>query len=334
MRNIRPDIEIGAVRKSERIFEIDDDLQPNYDVNIIQKYNISTFASIEEAKSFEPDFAIVANPTSCHVKTAKKLVQNNIPVLLEKPISSDSKGLEELTQLCEENKVPVMIGYMMRFHPCAKKMKELIEQQCLGTIYSAILIINSYMPGWHSYEKYNEFYVGQKSLGGGVVLTEIHELDLFHWYFGAPKRLWAVGGRLSSLEIDVEDTVSALLEQNFAGQRFPININMSFVQRAPLRVMIIQGEKGRIEWDIVGQTVKIIDKEADQEEFFDYKDFQRNEMFKAQLEHFLDCLQHNKVPLTSIHNVIDGHLTALGIKRALESCEVVDQNIFAKQETV
>lgn len=329
-RNVR----IGAVRKKGRLFEIGDDLKPNYNTDIIAKYKIDVFSSLAETKAFQPDFAIVANPTSHHVKTAVGLVSHNIPVFLEKPISDSFDGLSELLHLTTDKKIPVMVGYMMRFNPCAAKIKEMVEHKHLGKIYSVILIINSYLPAWHSYEKCNEFYAGRKSLGGGVVLTEIHELDLLNWYFGAPQRLWAVGGKLSSLDIDVEDTVSILLEQEFHGGKFPVNINMSFVQRTPLRRMIIQAEKGVMEWDIVASNVIVENKADDKREVYDHTDFQRNDMFIAELKHFIECLKGKKKPLTSLEQVIGGHLTALAIKDSLEKQVIVEQPQLRKQVAV
>jgi len=330
---IDPNITIGAVRAKGRSFEIGDNLKPDYNTDIISKYNIKIFPSFGQAREFDPDFAVVTNPTSCHVVTTLELVSGNVPVFLEKPISNNYDKLQEVVEVHQERQVPVMVGYMMRFNPCAIKIKELIESQKIGKIYSVVLIINSYVPSWHSYEKYNEFYAGMKSLGGGVVLTEIHELDLLNWYFGAPQRLLALGGKLSSLDIDVEDTVSVLMEQEYKKDKFPININMSFVQKTPLRRMTIQGEKGIIEWDI--SSSKILIKNVDgEEETVDNSQFQRNEMFIQELMHFIECIKEKKEPCTSLYKVIDGHLTALAIKDSLENKLITEQPKLFRKEIV
>jgi len=329
---IEPDVSLGAVKKTSRTFEIDDKLQAHHDVDVLEKYNIEKFSSLDEAEDFKADFAVVTNPTSVHVKTALELVEKNIPVFMEKPVSDNYIGLKELLEASEKKNVPVMIGYMMRFNPCAVKLKELIDKNRIGRVYSVVLIINSYLPSWHKYEKVNEFYAGSKKLGGGVVLTEIHELDLLNWYFGTPGSLWAVGGKLSSLDIDVEDTVSILLEQEYNKEKFPVNINMCFVQKAPLRKLFIQGEKGRIDWDISGSIVTVEDKEKNKQESFDHSDFPRNQMFIDELKHFIKCVKDGKEPDASIHKVINGHLTALGIKESLKEKNIVKKADFLKLE--
>jgi predicted dehydrogenase len=319
LKTIYPNIKIGAVRNRGNTFEISDDLQINKNINIIKKYNIFTFPTISKALEFAPNFAIVANPTSFHVSATTELIKNKIPVLLEKPISSDSAGLKNLLNLSKKNKTVVMVGYMMRFNPCAIQLKDYVNKNVLGNLYSVIITINSFMPEWHKYECYNEFYAGQKKLGGGVVLTEIHELDILSWLFGKPKKIFVVGGKLSSLDLDVEDTAGILMEQSIGGRNIPISINMSFVQRAPIRKFLILGEKGSLEWNILKNTLKYNNFQDNIYKENNFLDFDRNQMFSCQLLHFIDCLLNNKMPITSLENVIEGHMTALLIKKKLDS---------------
>ena len=99
LKKLRPEIKIGAVRRKNRAFEIGDDMQPDFDTDIIKKYDIETFEKKEEGFEFKPDFAVVSNPTSLHVETCLDLVRHDIPVLLEKPISHDMEGLKELKNI-------------------------------------------------------------------------------------------------------------------------------------------------------------------------------------------------------------------------------------------
>ena len=318
LKELHPRVELLAVRKRGRSFEIGDDLVPDESVDIGKKYGIKSFTSIHDALKLDPDFAIVANPTSQHTETATQLVKNKIPVLMEKLISDTLKGVKNLAELSVQNKSPLMVGYMMRFHPCALLLKEYLDRNALGRIFSVIVTVNSFMPDWHRYENYNEFYAGRKDLGGGVVLTEIHELDLINWFFGSPSRVGAVGGTLSGLGLDVEDTVSVLMHQPQGNSFFPVTVNMSFVQKTPLRQFLVLGEYGRLEWDIVANALKFDDFEHDKHETHNFKDFERNDMFREQMKHFLDCVKNSKRPLTAFEKVLSGHMTALSIKKSLQ----------------
>lgn len=325
LRNLRrlwPDAELLAVRSRGRSFEIKDDLTPDHAVDIVKKYGIRVFGRIEDAAKAKPDFAIVSNPTSLHVATTRSLLERGIPILLEKPISDSEEGLDELVALSAKKGVPVMVGYMMRFHPSAERMEGLLNAAAVGDVHSAVLISHSYVPSWHKYEQPKEFYAGSRSLGGGAVLTEIHELDLLHWYFGRPRRLWALGGKLSALDLDVEDTASSLLEFERDGRRFPVSVSVSFAQTAPLRRFMVFGERGRIQWDILAGRIEVEDPARGLQDVFEVHNFQRNDLFVRELEHFLDCLASGREPRTALPLVLAGHRTALKIRDAVAPKEV------------
>ena len=317
LNELFPEYKITAYRKNKRTFEICDNLKINKRVNIEDKYSIISFNSIDQALKSSPDFAIVSNPTSLHVSTALQLAKEKIPILIEKPLSDSTEGLDELVHLSEVNNTFIMVGYMMRFNPCAKLLKQYIDDGALGRIYNIIINVNSYMPSWHEYEDYKEFYAGRKDLGGGVILTEIHEIDLLHWFFGPPIRVTAIGGKMSNLDIEVEDTVSVIMEQNHNKHTFPISINMSFVQKTPLRDFLILGEYGQLKWNILSNDLVFNDYEHDQHNKHVFPNFDRNDMFRDQMNHFIECLNNKKSPITEIKKIMGGHKTALAIKESM-----------------
>lgn len=315
LKRLHPEAEILAVRARGRSFEIGDDLAPDRSVDIVKKYGIRLFPDIAQACAIEPDFAVVCNPTSLHLGTTRALIERGVPVFLEKPVSDSEVGLEELARLSE--KTLLMVGFMTRFHPCAERLRSLLEERSVGPVLSASIVSHSYLPSWHKYEKPGEFYAGRRELGGGAVLTETHELDLLHWYFGAPARIWAVGGSQSALSLDVEDTAGALLEFEHQGRTFPASVSVSFAQTAPLRRIEVFGERGRISWDILASRLVLEDPVRGLQDVFSVPDFKRNDLFVMELEHFLACLKDGLQPLTSLARVLDGHRTALNIRACL-----------------
>ena len=58
----------------------------------------------------------------------------------------------------------------------------------------------------------------KKVLGGGCILTQIHEIDYAIWLLGKPQTLFAVGDNLSKLKIDVEDSTQILLNNQVEKQ--------------------------------------------------------------------------------------------------------------------
>lgn len=318
-----PSVNIYAVRKKNRNSEITDQLQLDTSVNIEEKYNINNCKTINDAVGFKLDFAIVSNPTSLHVETTLNLLEHKIPVLIEKPLSNNNNNIDKLFKLSKKNNTLLSVAFMMRFHPCSIKLREYIETEAIGKIYNVAVNVNSFFPEWHNYEKYNEFYAGRRDLGGGVVLTEIHEIDLLSLLFGKPECLFVVGGKRSSFDIDVEDNVSILMKFKKDGYEFSSTLNMSYVQKSPFRNITILGEHGNILWDMVENVISINNYTDSLSEVLSFEDFQRNDMFEKQLLNFVKLINSNEKIDKILKDSIGGHEIAMAIKESLSTGLVV-----------
>jgi predicted dehydrogenase len=123
-------------------------------------------------------------------------------------VSDTLDGVDALVDTVERRGLVAAVGCQLRFHPCLLRLRALLAGGAVGRIVAVRVAVGEYLPGWHPYEDYRGGYAARRDLGGGVVLTLVHELDYVYWLFGLPRRLWAVGGHLSRLELDVEDTAS------------------------------------------------------------------------------------------------------------------------------
>lgn len=86
----------------------------------------ANFSSLEKALTDKYDFAVVAVPTSLHEKVAVRLINEEIPVLLEKPIAPSLASAENICNLSEKKNVKVCIGQVERFNPVVETLKERI----------------------------------------------------------------------------------------------------------------------------------------------------------------------------------------------------------------
>ncbi len=278
-----------------------------------ERYGITSYNNLDEAVSQKPDVAIISNPTSEHVKVALPLARAGCSLFVEKPLSHLMDNVPELIDTAKKNSPVAYVGYMMRFHPCIRFMHKTLKEDKLGKILSSQLEVASFMPSWHLYEDYRQLYAARKDLGGGVVLTESHEFDYLYWFFGMPKRVFAVGGKLSSYEMDVEDTADILLDYGF-----PVNLHMCFVQQPPSRLCQINGTKGALRWD-GSNKIGLYDASKKEWEYRTFEDFEREDMFVSQLKHFLACLEGKEKPLISLDDGMNSLRIALSAKKSMES---------------
>ena len=133
-------------------------------------------------------------------------------------------GIDELLRAARENSRVVMVGYQFRFHPCFLRLRNILRSQLLGNLLGVRAAVGEYLPGWHPYEDYRQMYASRADLGGGVIVTQIHEFDYLYALFGPPQRLFSLSGHWSRLEIDTEDAASTLMEFQFGGRPLPVHL--------------------------------------------------------------------------------------------------------------
>ena len=71
--------------------------------------------NISEALEFRPFLVIIANPSNLHIQMAKQFARVGSNLLIEKPISNSTADVEELLNLCDQNKISLTVGYNLRF---------------------------------------------------------------------------------------------------------------------------------------------------------------------------------------------------------------------------
>lgn len=289
-------------------------------------YGIKSFTDLEQALDMKPDAVFICNPTRFHIPVALAAAKRGCALFIEKPLSDSREGLEELRREVATRKLTVLVGYQLRFHPAFKKLKELIENGSLGKIISAHMEFGEYLPDMHPYEDYRGEYAARKDLGGGVVLCFIHEIDALIHLFGEAKRIFALGGKRSALEMDAEDTADILIEAGLNEVKIPVNVHLDFVQRPPRRRYRIIGESASVEWDYFTNKILIMTTSDRKVEEISFSGFERNQMFTDELQHFLACIDGREQPEVSFESGMKSLEVALLIKESMSSGKVINCN--------
>lgn len=328
LRNLRAllgnDVEILAyrVRKLSRV--ITPTLQVDAERDVEQVYGVRVFGDLDAALAEKPDIAFICNPSSLHIPVALACVRAGCDLFIEKPLSGDLAGLPELQRLVEEKGRIVMVGYQLRFHPCFLRMQEIVRSGVLGKLLGVRAAVGEYLPGWHRYEDYRQGYAARADLGGGVILSQIHEFDYLYALFGKAKRLFSLGGHWSSLEIDVEDMASTLLQCECSGRPLPVHLQQDYLQRPPQRMCEVIGDAGKAMLDFPTLSVTLYDAEGALADRFSCEQLDRNQLFLDEIRHFLDCVQTRSKPVVDLHEGMWSLQVALAAKESIASGRVVE----------
>ncbi|MBI4731597.1 MAG: Gfo/Idh/MocA family oxidoreductase, partial [Chloroflexi bacterium] len=287
------------------------------------KYSIRIFPDFKPALVEKPDAVYVCTPTNLHIPTALRAAHAGCHLFIEKPLSHNLQQVDELVEVVERRGLTAVVGYQMRFHPALQRLHALVQEKKMGRILSVHAEIGEYLPGWHTYEDYRQMYASRKDLGGGVILSQIHEMDYLHWFFGPPQSVYALGGHLSRLEVDVEDTADILMEIRVDSRPVPVSLHEDYLQRPPSRGCTVIGDAGKIILDFPAASLTVFDGEGQQVEQVVFQDFQRNQMFLDETHYFLEALQGKSTPLVSLQDGVQSLRMALAARESLETGKVI-----------
>lgn len=310
-------VELIALRRRRFLYVVTESLERDDSRNVEAELGITAYEDVDEALAARPDGVFVCTPSSQHLEIAQRAADAGCHLFIEKPLSHTLDGVDRLRATAAAKRLVAVVGCQWRFHPCVRWLRDLLQAGTLGRLARAEIEYGECLPDWHPYEDYRTSYAARAELGGGVVLTHIHDYDLAWWLFGPPRTVTASGGHLSTLDIDVEDTVDALLE----GGTAPVSVRQTFAIRPPRRTITVTGEHGTVRIDLLTARISTDSRAIPPLAFADY---QRNQMFLDEARHFEACVGGREKPIVPIEDGIAVLQLALAVKDAMRSGRRVD----------
>lgn len=267
---------------------------------------------LEAALAWQPDAAIISNPTAAHLSTALPAARVGCHLLLEKPISHTLEGTDDLIRIMQTHGKQALVGFQFRFHPVLMQVKALLNSGELGRPLSVHAHWGEYLPGWHPWEDYRNGYAARSDLGGGVVLTLCHPFDYLRWLIGDVTALSATIANTSDLDLGVEDQAEVTL--NFANGCLG-TVHLDYYQRPASHWFEIVTTDGIIRWDNSDGAAEIILAERGmREHLVPPAGFERNHLYLAEMKHFLALVHGNETaPRCTLEDGKQALIIALGV---------------------
>lgn len=262
----------------------------------------------------QPQAVVVANPTALHVPLALQAARAGCHLLIEKPVGHSLEGLADLEAEVERQRLVVLVGYQFRLHPTLQRVKQWLSEGAIGPVVSAQAHWSEALPDWHPHEDYRRGYSARRELGGGALLTLSHPLDYLRWLLGEPISVAAEADRVSQLELDVEDVAHVLLrfESGALG-----SVQLDYVGRPAQHGLLLVGQAGLIRWNAAHGLAELLRAGGQRTEVErPPAGFGRDQLFLAEMRHFLDCLAGLSRPACSLS---EGVATLRLALRALEA---------------
>jgi predicted dehydrogenase len=265
---------------------------------VARESSVKAFKDLATAWKQKPDAAFITTPTNLHPPIAVAAAHHGCHLFIEKPLAQTLDGVDELLDLVRDKSLVTLVGCNMRFHPSLRRIKTVLEELVIGPVVAAQAQFGQYLPDWHPQEDYRQGYSARKSLGGGIILDAIHELDYMRWLLGEVREVFCYASHLTRLEIDTED-VAAILLQFSSGTVGEVHLD--YIQRSYHRSCQIIGEEGTITWDYdTGQVKMYLASNRSWTVFNQPPDFEPNQMYLDELRHFLRCLRREEASMLDV----------------------------------
>ncbi len=257
-------------------------------------HDIITTRNYRDLFDLNLDGILLATPPSTHFAIASDVLNHGINVMVEKPMTTNTKDAEELIELAARKQLVLMVGHTFIYNNALHELKNLMNNDDIGRVHyvdTARLSLGLYQPGLN-------------------VLWDLAPHDLSIVFFLLEKNPISIEifGTACVLK-GVQDVVH--LNIMYPGNVLA-HIHVSWLAPVKVRRVTVVGSKKMVVYNDIEalDKLKIYDKGVEFPEFVDsYTEWQCSyragnivipnikftEPLRLECQHFLDCIA-NKVP--------------------------------------
>ena len=214
------------------------DIDPGRAGALASKYGAKAFSDLEAMLAFSGlDVIYILTPPQGHARQIQAVAARELPVMCEKPLTVTLAEADQALAACRQSGVPLMTGLSHRYHPLARRAKELLLSGNLGDFVAAWshrLVHLQIAP---------ESWLNDLTVGGGLTLQyAMHDLDWLCWLGGEVAQVSAQETRTNP-GLKIEDNLWALLQFRNGGSG---NVGVSWSAPAAWTERGLIGSQGNL----------------------------------------------------------------------------------------
>ena len=226
-------------------FDIDN--ERNRDVK--ELFNIETFDSYDNMVNKNLDALVISVPTDKHAEYYKLSYSNRIPFFSEANIFTPSTEWFESQE--KKYGVKSFPSATWKFHPLFHAIKRIIDEKGYKSVNSVFYHYGGYLPYWHPWENYWDYYAGQKKTSAAREMVPF-ELEWLVYVFGRVKMVSSMNGKMSEWKTDMDDAY--YLNLIFENDVFA-SLIIELHQTNPFRVGRISMKDESLELDMINNKL-------------------------------------------------------------------------------
>lgn len=291
---------------------------------ISDKYGVPGFADIDTAlshgsdshpnESCRPTVAVVATPANRHVEIATRLASEGWHLLIEKPLSTSTEGIQELSRVVRERGLVVGVAYVYRCFPALVAMRDALLSGRFGKPVEIVVVSGQNFPTYRP--AYRSTYYTDRATGGGAIQDALtHLLNAGEWLVGPIERLVADAAHQVLDGVTVEDTAHILTRHGSVLGSYSLNQH-----QAPNETTItVICEQGTVRWESHAQRWRWMLRPDEPWHDEPLEPQPRDAAFISQANRFLDAIEQGAKLLCTLEEGVQTLRVNLGALASIES---------------
>ncbi|MBS4959046.1 MAG: Gfo/Idh/MocA family oxidoreductase [Clostridium sp.] len=267
--------------------------------SVEENFGINTYDSLELAVNEErPDAAVISTSPLSHSNIILKCLDLGLHVFTEINLVKDK--YEEIINKAKEKKLEIFLSSTQLYREEIKEIESRLSActQRVNYIYH----IGQYLPDWHPWESYKDFFVSDKRTNGCRELFAI-ELPWIFKIFGKLKDITVKKDKISKLDLEYNDSYLCILEHENGNKGI---VCIDVVSRKAISNLEVYGEEIYLTWEGTPDSLKVMNLESKMiENINTYNDVKKDDKYAENIieNPYLEELKTYINKINGINNV-------------------------------
>lgn len=209
-------------------------------------FGVPAYTGLDEAFAQKPDVVSISTPPAFHEDPVSRAMSQGAHIFAEVPFVLNLERMRDIVRGAGAYPKVLAASHSFRMYPPVRMIRDLI---CSGAIGKPLYFehsLGNHVAGWHTYERYQDFYAGDIRMGGAGTDMIAHDFLAIQWWMGKVESVQARLSKVSSLEVVGPDVHDVLIQFASGARGFFHN---DIIEHGTVgRHIRIAGESGTIEW--------------------------------------------------------------------------------------
>jgi predicted dehydrogenase len=273
-------------------------VDPAKTMELARSYGVASHGTDfgEALRRADIDIVDICTPHHLHAPYTIEALESGKNVLVEKPIAITLADAQRMIETSERTGKTLMVAENIRFTPVYDHGKAILEKGEIGEPFMLTTRAEMYPGAGRFQGPHTGWRSDPAKIGGGALLEAgIHCISMARGLMGEVESVMAIKGKQTRREISVEDTMNVLFnfENGSTGQgsfswgaRW-IKAMVDTTIFGTNGILGLETSKDKV-WVEQGNERKTWDEPSDGPYHGQWK----------LIEHFVDCIEHGKTPVT------------------------------------